>query len=497
MLSTESQALHTETAYALLGIREPVPLTVAQMKNRLRVCFFMAEGISAELGRFLTRLMDGFHRLGVTVLDIEQAVSQGSGGKIPEGMVMVAAGDFSDGRLPIDLVSSLSKNTTVGVYERPSPLRLAVDQQSRMNALVHTMAWDMVQVAIYLDGAHWTVCNMNGAMVELDTSDDVAVGIEAVLLSKLAAPVIPPKLSDFELCPSPFDARRSDHQQAVCDMLDSGVLWRESGLFLYQTELASLRFRNKFYRRLGTAFLDHRSGMSYGFLARQLPLPISAALTEGQARERLGTLEGSGRQLHDRSGAWYVSLRVSGQTWIVPVPEAAVLCTRSGCSKTHLNPSRDILRMGLDKGRLTLELPANLDPLVDCKPSYDSTLILAHALGNALIASVLLRLQPDNRYLQHLLRSGLGIAHWHGYLSPAEYPAGYTVYGASNIPFSCSTPQSAVLALQCKIDAFVRHFERHGDYIGDVHIEPHHGTNMVGESLTAMARQLSLCSVSV
>jgi hypothetical protein len=327
----------------------------------------------------------------------------------------------------------------------------------------------------------------------LDASDDVAAGIESVLLSKLAAPVIPPKLADFELLAGRFDASRSDHQPAVSDMLESGVLWRESGLFFYQTELASLQFRNKFYRRLAMAFLDHRSGMSYGFLARQLPLTVSAALTESEARERLGKLDWSSRQVHDCAGIWYVSLRVDGQTWIVPVPEVAVLCTRSGCSKTHLNPSRDILRMGLDKGRLTLELPASLDLHVDCKPSYDSSLILAHALGNALIASVLLRLQPDNRYLQHLLQSGLGIAHWHGYLPPAEYPDGYAVYGASNIPFSCSTPQSAVLALQCKIGAFVRHFERYGDYVGDLHIEPHHGTNMVGESLTAMANQLSLC----
>ena len=35
-----------------------------------------------------------------------------------------------------------------------------------------------------------------------------------------------------------------------------------------------------------------------------------------------------------------------------------------------------------------------------------------------------------------------------------------------------------------------RQFDSTGDYRGDVHVEPHHGTNMTGKSLVDLARWL-------
>lgn len=194
--------------------------------------------------------------------------------------------------------------------------------------------------------------------------------------------------------------------------------------------------------------------------------------------------------LHEAGGAWYVCLNVSGERWVVPVPDVWVLCTRSGCTKTRLDARRDILRMGLSKGRFILETPKDSETSADCKPSYDSSVILAHALGNSFVGSLLARLKPDAEFLRLLKTDGLGIAHWHGYLPPSKVPAGYAVYGEDNIPFACSTPQSAILALQGKVNAFQRQFELTNDYRGDIHVEPHHGTNMTGESLGSLVRWL-------
>jgi len=172
MLKRVPDTLNTEVACTLLGIAAPLSFTTAQMARELRVCFWTAKTLSPVLQAFVVRLREGFCRLGVDVLELDEAVAQGHGGKVPEGMVIVVAGDLPDGQLGIDYVSSLSKNSVVGVVDKPSPLRLEADPQTTINALINTMAWDVVQVAVFVDDTHWTVCNMNGAMIELDIADE-------------------------------------------------------------------------------------------------------------------------------------------------------------------------------------------------------------------------------------------------------------------------------------------------------------------------------------
>jgi hypothetical protein len=71
-------------------------------------------------------------------------------------------------------------------------------------------------------------------------------------------------------------------------------------------------------------------------------------------------------------------------------------------------------------------------------------------------------------------------------------PKGYVVHGKENPPVSCSTPQSAAYSLLGKLDALELSLETGIDYLGDIHIEPGHGTNIVGtRSLTGMARFLN------
>ncbi len=481
------QLLGNGTVQKLLGIRGQVPLTHEEMLEKLRVCFFPARELTPRLTAFLPKLRKGFQQLGIEVMDFEEALTRGQNGKVERGVVIVAAGAFTEGSLPIDYISSLSENIVVGIYDQPGPLREHRTQQAQIDMVLGTMGWDIVQVVIYLEQDTWTVCNMNGAIIPLANQEDISADIFSVLLSKLAAPVVPPRMNEFEVRPAAFEHSSDDCHAAVQDMVTSGPAWESSGLFVYQTALAHLKFRNKFYRRLGTAFVDHRSGMSYGFLVRQLPQKLEPALTEAEAAERFGSIDWSSGELHELGGMWHVCLHMCGERWVVPVPAVWTLGTRSGCSKTQLDPSRDIVRMGLARGQLMLELPAGLDNGADCKPSYDSRVIAAHALGNCLIASLLARLQPGGEFERNLRTTGLALAHWHGYLPPTKTPPGYAVHGEDNIPFACSTPQSAILTLQGKLSAFARHFEATRDYRGEIHVEPHHGTNMTGESLAALA----------
>ena len=445
----------------LLGIRGNVPLTRPELVESLTVSFFPAKPLSKRLDAFLRKLRDGLQKHGVRVIEFE--------GKVNQGVVLIATPDFIEGDLPVHFVSSLSANIIVGIYDRPSPLEQYAGQQARIDAVIGQMSWDFVQLVVYVEDETWTVCNMNGAIVPCANGDDISGGILNVLVPKLAAPVIPPRVADFEVRAGTFDPSDEAVASSLSDFVESGPIWEQTGLFVYQTPVANLKFRSAFLRRLGNAFLDHRSGMSFGFLVRQLPQIVKPAMVSGSA----------GHQD-------CVSLKIGNQDLIVEVPDVWVLCTRSGCIKTQLDPRRDIVRMGLSKGKFILETPRGSED--DCKPSYDTGVILAHALANVIIASVLARLNPASTFLKALQSGGLAQAHWHGYVSPEDLPAGYTVFGQDNIPFACSTPQSTILAFQGKLAAFESEFCRTGDYRGDIHIEPHHGTNMTGTSLTEIAR---------
>jgi hypothetical protein len=144
--------------------------------------------------------------------------------------------------------------------------------------------------------------------------------------------------------------------------------------------------------------------------------------------------------------------------------------------------------MGLTAGRVVIATPRGLDPRVDCKPSYDTLTILAHAIGNKLVAAVMRALKPGAQFSSMLTNAGAALAHWHGYVASGSVPTGYAVHGTENPPVSCSTYQAALFALTGKLGAVSECLALGKAFEGDVHVEPHHGVNVTGPSLTDLAR---------
>jgi hypothetical protein len=84
---------------------------------------------------------------------------------------------------------------------------------------------------------------------------------------------------------------------------------------------------------------------------------------------------------------------------------------------------------------------------------------------------------------------GAAIAHWHGYIRSDLIPEGWPVYGNSNPHVACSTAQSAVYALDGKLNSFNRVMMKGKEnYKGDIHIEPHHGSNITFTSIHELAK---------
>ncbi len=107
--------------------------------------------------------------------------------------------------------------------------------------------------------------------------------------------------------------------------------------------------------------------------------------------------------------------------------------------------------------------------------------MLTHAVGNVIVSALQKTLTPGAGALADSLdEDGPTASHWHGYVQPGVAPAGFASHGVDNPPVSCSTPQSAVYALVGKLRAFEAALAAGAPFAGDVHVEPHHGTNLVG-----------------
>ena len=483
----EPPTLSTEAICRILGYKSPVPLTAVEMAKGLRVAFYPGNTCSNKLEAFLKDLRSSLIHAGVNVVSYEEALSEGSDGRIGKGIVLFAPGEGEQGNLAIDHVASLIHNTVVAVLVGAFPGLGEGMLQRRVNTLAKAIVWHMAHLLIYVDEDSWTVCNMNGG-IDTFSHNQVADRVLHTLIPKLAAPIIPPQKGDFEVRDNAFDASAPVFCTDIRDMLAGAECWGKTGLLASQTKIQELVFRNNKYRRIVAAFMSWRTGMSFGFLARQLPIGIKPALNLEHAASALQRLDWAEKDYIEVDGHLLVALKLTKGIFLVKVPDVSVLCTRSGCEKLDLDPTQDLMILSLQRGRVVIDTPVGIKGGTDCQPSFDTAAILAHAVGNAIIASVLKRVKPFSKFSLALTQKGLAIAHWHGYVDASLLPPGYHLHGEINPPVSCSTPQAAIFALSGKLSAMQKSLNANVDYLGDVHVEPTHGTNIIGESLVDLVQ---------
>jgi len=423
------------------------------------------------------------------VIPYERALSDGRRSKVKEGIVIIAPGDLETGNLPVDHLPNLRTNTVMGIVEGPCPAEKIDGEQKRLNSIVEMLAWNIVQVVVYVEEQTWTICTMNGAIIRCPDMSDFQSDVFSTLVPKLAAPVVPPHASDFDMHEGALDLYSEGYRRYVDDFEMAAPLWAETGLMLFHTSLESLAFRSTYYKRVAAAYLDKRSGMSYGFLSRQIAVPVIPA-QEIHAREKIAGLA----ELEERGYAWvdgrlHVLLSFGEKRFVLDVPRVHVLATRSGCDKAHIKGHRDLMLLGLSAGTISVETPPASNG-IDFRPSYDTLTILAHALGNALIAGLIAGTGNASQFSNILSQNGMALAHWHGSVDTRLFPQGFTIFGDENPPVSCSTHQAAMYTLRGKLNAYARHVAEGKSYLGDIHVEPHHGVNVTWPSLMGLAKRL-------
>lgn len=475
-------SINPEALNNLLGIHPDTPLDIDGMCRSLRPLIYPAPHITERLEGFCKALSSAMQSLGIRVLDQKEAA--GADGRFPAGTVIFAPGRFSDDQLAINRVSTLYNNLIVGIYDEQPPPGLDSLPQERLDAIVSRLAMDMVHILIFVTAQSWTICTMNGGVATFNTPFPSSEDVKNTLVPKITAQVVPPGPDDIDMEYGTLETGTQEFRDIADDFMQCGSLWKSNHSLVTHTSTEGLEYRSGFYRRIVARYLDRRSGMSYGFFARQRPVAAGPALHEGMA-------------LPVEHTAAMVKVLFNGHTLLVPVPTVSVITTRSGCRKLDLDPEKDLVEIGLTGGKAWMRTPGNSGDSFEARPSFDTLTILAHALGNSFAASILKTLDPGSAFPGHLERNGASMTHWHDYPAEGLLPEGYHGHGHRNPPVSCSTPQSAAYSLMGKIAALEKALAAGNDYRGDVHFEPNHGTNIVGmlslaETAAAMNPKLGI-----
>ena len=469
-----------ETVSKILGLNELAPLSIKGMADNLKVTFRQLNPISDSLNNFYDNLRLSFEELGVQTLDFEDALDDNK--KVRPNIAVFVAGMNDDAKdMMVNHVSSLYKNPIIGLYEGACPANPEDSNQDKLSSIISVLAYDVVHIAIFTNEQAWTICTMNGAIISIPYNQNLTNNIFNLLVPKLTAQVVPPSiLTDILYRTEIFDPRQPEFTPIIEDLTSAALILKEDGLIMSHTKVSSLKFKNKFHERVIKAFLDQRSGMSYGFMVWQLPVQSKPAVLVNS------------NDIEDfYPNKNYIKVSFRGKQYRIEIPDVWVISTRSGCDKTNLDISKDIVRMGLSNGEVILDLPIGSTKEQDVKPSYDTLAILAHALGNSILSSLLKTINGDNLFSQALDTKGASLFHWHGYLEKDQVPLNHFIHGDENPSVSCSTRQSALYSFLGKLDALNESTLQNTGFLGDVHVEQHHGTNISSiKSLTEVVTYL-------
>lgn len=529
--------LSQEAIQKILGIEEEVYITSDEMADKLNVTFFPYDksAASPSVLQFLKQLEKTFLDLKVNIVPYDEALVQIPTRKILKrvyllllnnilfffekrlhsksyrnhvefsaikklllrpkrikpGISIVAVGDDNAKELPIDYTSSFRNSSVVTVLDMPENISKDSTFHEHFDTAMMLFARHMTNIAIGVNQKEWILYNFNASHPTYPLLENFKENISKALISKIVAPIKPYRFSDFAVLKNHFSINEEPYKTLIADFLASGALLEKAGLYPKGKKIDDLPFRNQFYRLIGKIHLDNRSGMSYGFMALQMPVNIPELVPFEESTQKENFLLAGKDYVIKEDGTICVALELPQGKYILEIPEVFVLSQRSGSDKTNFNAEKDLIKLGLSKGKMTLETPEGLVLKSDFKPSFDTKVILAHSVGNAIVASILSHFRKDSKFAKLLEEKGMALVHWHGYVGPQFIPENVYVHGAGNPHVSCSSPQSAIYALDGKLEVFHKAWCEGADYLGDMHIEPHHGTNMTFASLQDFGKFVS------
>ena len=521
-----------ETIQEILGIKEKVYISPEEMADKLNITFFPynEKNISESEFIFSKKLEETFFKLKVNIVPYEESLiklpitkviksvfrlilnnllylirsifglpKKGhylntkalffifNRTKIKKGISVVVTGEQESENLPMKYINSFKDNSIITILDFPKNISQESTFHEHFDTALSLFAHNMTNIVIGVDKEKWLLYNFNASHPIFDLNKDFEKNVLKALIPKIVAPIRPYKLSEFIIMKERFDISDVEYKEIINDLVDGALLFDKTSLYPSGKKINDLPFRNDFYRWIGKLHLDNRNGMSYGFLAIQLPGGVNPLIPEEKFFTQHGINE---KRFYKDDSGLFIKIVLQNEAFWLKVPDVWVFSQKSGSDKTHVDPKKDIIKIGLSKGQMVLQ--ASYTSIIDndYKTSFDTQVILAHAVGNAIIASILNKIDPDSDFLRRYLKRGISISHWHGYIHPEYVEKGWYVHGVANPHVACSSPQSAIYALDGKMKSFFESVQNNIEYKGDIHVEPHHGTNICYTSIKELAEYL-------
>ncbi len=519
----------------ILGISEDVDITIDQMQKKIIIAFYPHKdkasknvlrfesdfksslndlniqtlpfddiwenvGVLKRIKRFSKYIINNIVCFIKTVLNINRSdvilplstiIKLAGKKKIKKNISIVCIGEQNPDDLVMQYISNFKTNSIITILDMPSSIDENTDFSDHFNQSMKLFAYHMTNIVICVNDKNWLIYNFNASHPIYSYPDKkLSEHIRNSLIPKLAAPISPHRLADFIIDEAEFDYKQTDISSAVIDMIEGSKMFSNTGLYPAGKSIDELPFRRAFHKHIGKLHLDNRNGMSFGYFAYQLPSKLEDIITLKEFRKIFPSAFDHNDYYVSDKGKIYVSLSVNNEQLVMPIPDAWVISLKSGSDKTNINPQKDLIKMGLINGKLMMQWPKNTKIDNTYKPSFDTKVILAHCVGNIMIAQVFKYFNKSGDFVNQVKEIGYSINHWHGYFNPELLMKNVYVYGSNNPHVSCSSPQSAIYALEGKLTCILGNIDIMSSYHGDIHVEPHHGINVSFYSLVELAKYI-------
>jgi hypothetical protein len=424
-------------------------------------------------------------------LPFDTLLKLSSSRRIKKGVTIVCVGEQETDDLVMHNITSFKTNSVITIVDLPENINKESDFRKHFDTSMSLFAYHMTNIIIAVGADKWLTYNFNASHPIYSYPDpQFREHILSSVVPKIAAPISPHRLDEFKILEKGFDSCDPVNKFAIDDMLSGAEIFAKTGLFPEGKTIDSLPFRSNFHKLIGKLHLDNRSGMSFGFIAFQLPTKISPVVTYEVFRKSYSDSFLKNDYYISNTGEIYLLCVHNTERLVLHVPSVWVMTIKSGANKTGFNKCTDLIKIGLVNGEMQMQLPNEYKLDNTYKPSFDTKVILAHAVCNALVASLCVYYNRSRSFASMIQDRGISISHWHGYFNKKLLPKNVSMYGRDNLHVSCSSPQSAIYAFQGKMSNVFNRLEDIEEHIGDVHIEPHHGINVSYPSLEDLAKYI-------